>query len=163
MDGYISKPIRPAELAATVERLVPSETARPSPSAAPLPPETPSPPASAGPVPIDLDAARRLADGDEELRAEVAAMFVESSRRHETELSQAVRAADGRRISDIAHALKGSAAAVGATVVQKLAAELETLGREGDPDRLAPLASHLARELERAREYLAAQPSTSAT
>ena len=89
-------------------------------------------------------------------------MFVASSRRHEADLRSAVQADEGKRISEIAHAIKGSAATVGATIVQALAAELEVLGREGDSERLAPLAADLARELERARAFLAAQPSPEA-
>ena len=144
MDGYVTKPIRPAELAAAIERLLPRET-RP-------------PPKPVAPPPVDLEVALRLAAGDEELRAEVAAIFVESSQRHQTELRDATQAADCARIRQIAHALKGSAGAVGATTAQALAAELETLSRDGHSDRLATVASELERELGRATEFLAAQP-----
>jgi signal transduction histidine kinase/CheY-like chemotaxis protein/putative methionine-R-sulfoxide reductase with GAF domain len=147
MDGYLTKPIRPAQLAAIVDRVQPSEI--PSSPTVELPP-------------VDLEVARRLAGGDEELRAEVAAMFVESSQRHATELSRAIQAGDGRRVTEVAHALKGSAASVGATIVQSLAAGLEALGREGYSDRLAPLADNVARELKRATEFLTAQSSASA-
>jgi two-component system, sensor histidine kinase and response regulator len=98
MDGYVTKPIRPTELASAIERLLPRETL-------PLKP--------AVPPPVDLEVALRLAAGDEELRAEVAAMFVESSQRHQAELRDATQAADCVRIRQIAHALKGSAGAVG--------------------------------------------------
>jgi two-component system sensor histidine kinase/response regulator len=139
MDGYVTKPIRPTELASAIERLLPRETL-------PLKP--------AVPPPVDLEVALRLAAGDEELRAEVAAMFVESSQRHQAELRDATQAADCVRIRQIAHALKGSAGAVGATTAQALAAELETLSRDGHSDRLATLADELERELGRATEFL---------
>jgi HPt (histidine-containing phosphotransfer) domain-containing protein len=143
MDGFVTKPIRPAELASTVERLLPREI---------LPFTKPAS------VPVDLEAARRLAAGDEALRAEVAAMFVESSRRHQAELRDAVQATDCAAIEAIAHALKGSAAVVGATALQAVAAQLEALSRDGDADRLAALAGELDREVRRAADFLAAQP-----
>jgi HPt (histidine-containing phosphotransfer) domain-containing protein len=117
-------------------------------------------PASAS---VDLEAARRLAAGDEELRAEVAAMFVESSRRHRAELRDAVQATDCAAIEEIAHALKGSAAVVGATAVQAVPARLEALSRDSHADRLATLAGELDREPRRAADFLAAQPSPKAT
>src|SRR5262249_42761949 len=101
--------------------------------------------------------------GDEAFRAEVAALFVESSQRLETDLGHAVRAGGCKRIGEIAHALKGSAAAVGATLVPALAPEMGNLRREGESDQLAPLVISLVRELARAREYLDSQPSANAT
>ena len=140
-------PIRPTQLADAIERLLPRQTL-PSPRPAPPPPP-----------PVDLELARRLAAGDEELRAEVAAMFVESSRRHQAELRDAVHAADCVRIGQIAHALKGASGTVGATTAQRLAAELEALSRDGDDGRLVTLAGDLEREIGRAAEFLAAQSS----
>ena len=161
MDGYVTKPIRPAELAAAIERLLPRETLPSTAVEHPLPHKTlpSSKPAS---PPVDIEAARRLAAGDEDLRAEVAAMFIEGCRRHQAELRDAVQAADCVRLREIAHALKGSAGAVGATTAQALAAELETLSRDGHSDRLATVASELERELGRATEFLAVQPSVRA-
>ena len=121
MDGYVTKPIRPAELASVIARVLPGDAG--------LTPIAP-------PAPVDLDAARRLAGGDEPLRAEVAAMFVESCGRQQAELRRAVATADAARIGQLAHALKGGSAAVGATTLQALAAELETVSRDGYDDRL---------------------------
>jgi signal transduction histidine kinase/CheY-like chemotaxis protein/HPt (histidine-containing phosphotransfer) domain-containing protein/putative methionine-R-sulfoxide reductase with GAF domain len=140
MDAFVTKPIRPEELASTIDRLAPREGSGP---AAP----------AAGP-PVDLDLARRLAGGDEELRAEVAGLFVDSCRRHQLELREAVEARSPERIGRIAHAVKGSSATVGATTAQALAAELEALSRSGDAERLARLARELERELGRAVELL---------
>jgi signal transduction histidine kinase/DNA-binding response OmpR family regulator/HPt (histidine-containing phosphotransfer) domain-containing protein/putative methionine-R-sulfoxide reductase with GAF domain len=159
MDGYVTKPIRPAELASTIERLLPLETL-PSSTAVehPLPREA-VPSARSTSPPVDLEAARRLAAGDEDLRAEVAAMFVEGCHRHQAELRDAVRAADLVRIGRIAHALKGASGAVGATTTQALAGELEALSRDGYGDRVAVLASELEQELVRVTAFLAAQSS----
>jgi signal transduction histidine kinase/CheY-like chemotaxis protein/HPt (histidine-containing phosphotransfer) domain-containing protein len=148
MDGYVAKPIRPAELAAAIERLLPRGTL---PSARPASP------------PVDLEVARALAAGDEELRAEVAAMFVESCPRHQTELRDAVKSGDPGRIREIAHALKGASGTVGATTAQRLAGELEALSRDGYDERLAALAGDLEREVERAAEFLSAHSSVEST
>ena len=142
MDGYVTKPIQPAVLAAAVERWLPPES---------LPATKP---ASA---PVDLVAARRLAGGDEELRAEVAAAFMEGCRQYQVELREAAQAGDCARIGRIAHTLKGAAGAVGAATAQGLAAELEGLSRGGYDDRVATLSGELEHELDRAKEFLAAQ------
>ena len=91
MDDFVTKPIRPAELASAIERLLPREIL---------------PFAKPASAPVDLEAARRLAAGDEELRAEVAAMFVESSRRHRAQLRDAVQATDWAAIEAITHGLR---------------------------------------------------------
>jgi CheY-like chemotaxis protein/HPt (histidine-containing phosphotransfer) domain-containing protein len=159
MDGYVTKPIQPAELTSAIERLLPLETLPASTAVEhPLPRETLPSSRPASP-PVDLEAARRLAAGDEDLRAEVAAMFIEGCRRHQAELRDAVQAADPVRIGQIAHALKGASGAVGATTAQALAGEVEALSRDGCDDRLATLASELDRELGRASDFLAAQSS----
>jgi GAF domain-containing protein/CheY-like chemotaxis protein/HPt (histidine-containing phosphotransfer) domain-containing protein/HAMP domain-containing protein len=142
MDGYVTKPIRPAELASAIDRLLPG---------APLSAARPPAP------PVDLGAARHLAGGDEQLRAEVAGMFIASCRQHRRELRQAVAAGDAVRVGQLAHALKGGSAAVGATAAQALAGELEATSRGGYDDRLAALARELERELDRATEFLAAR------
>jgi CheY-like chemotaxis protein len=140
MDGYVTKPIQARELEKEIERLVPRQ-----------PPAAPEPPAP----PVDLDLARRLAAGDEELRAEVAAVFVDGCRRYQADLREAVRAGDSARVGRIAHALKGASGSVAATTAQSLAAELEALSRNGHDERLVALAADLEREVGRVTEFLA--------
>src|SRR6185503_1238177 len=82
-------------------------------------------------LPVDIEAARRLAGGDEELRAEVAATFVQSCGQHRTDLMEATRSGDWARVARIAHALKGASSVVGATTAQQLAAEVEGLSLGG--------------------------------
>ena len=86
MDGYVTKPIQPAALAAAIERWLPGDC-RAEPARG-----------EAVPAPVDLVAARRLAGGDEALRAEVAATFVEGCRQYQAELRDAV--AVGRRCAN---------------------------------------------------------------
>ncbi len=143
MDDYVTKPIQPAALAATIDGHVDRE---------PLPARE-----AAGPAPVDLEVARRLAAGDEALRAEIAALFVESCGRRRAELREALDARDGARVGRVAHALRGAAASVGATAAQALSGELEALSPSGDADRIADLGMRLDRELDRAVEFLVAQ------
>jgi HPt (histidine-containing phosphotransfer) domain-containing protein len=149
MDDYITKPIQPAALVAAIERLLPRDA---------LPATTPTAATRSAPsLPVDIEAARRLAGGDEELRAEVAATFVQSCEQHRAELMEATRSGDWTRVGRIAHALKGASSVVGATAAQRLAAEVEGLSRGGPQDRLASLTRELDRELGRAVEFLATQ------
>jgi HPt (histidine-containing phosphotransfer) domain-containing protein len=110
-------------------------------------------------LPVDFEVARRLAGGDEDLRAEVAALFIDGCQRQQAELRAAVEAADAGRITELAHALKGSSGSVGATTVQALAAELESQSRVGRADRVVSLMGELERELGRAVEFLASRSS----
>jgi CheY-like chemotaxis protein/HPt (histidine-containing phosphotransfer) domain-containing protein len=164
MDSYLTKPIRPAQLAAAVERWLPRETLPaapppPSPSLVQRPPDVRPTSPKLSPPPVDLEAARRLAAGDEELRAEVAAIFVESCRQHRADLRSALEAADPVRIGQIAHTLKGASGTVAAVKAQSLAGELEALSRDGYHDRLISVAAALERELERAAEFLTSRSS----
>jgi signal transduction histidine kinase/DNA-binding response OmpR family regulator/HPt (histidine-containing phosphotransfer) domain-containing protein len=148
MDAYVTKPIRPEELASIIDRLAPRE---PEPTSTRVAPTT----APGQAPPIDLEGALRLSGGDEDLRAEVAALFVESWPRHRAELRDAAGTRDAERIARIAHGLKGSAGAVGATIAQALAAELETASRQGYGERVGSLAGDLEKELGRAVDFLA--------
>jgi protein-histidine pros-kinase len=162
MDGYVTKPIQPAALASAIERLAPREVLPAGEmllAHQTLPPREAQSTSKAESPPVDLEVARRLAAGDDELRAEVASLFVESSLRHQAELRDAVRASDPVRIGEIAHALKGASGTVGATTTQALAGQLEALSRDGYDERLATLAGELERELRRAVDFLAGRRS----
>jgi two-component system, sensor histidine kinase and response regulator len=78
MDDYITKPIQPAALVAAIERLLPRDALPVATTATAPTVATPSVPS----LPVDIEAARRLAGGDEELRAEMAARFVQSCGQH---------------------------------------------------------------------------------
>jgi HPt (histidine-containing phosphotransfer) domain-containing protein len=114
-------------------------------------------------TPVDLEAARRLAAGDEDLRAEIATIFVESWQQQRLDLRNALHARDCARIAQIAHTLKGASGTVGAATAQALAGELEALSRKGHQDRLNTLADELERELGRAAEFLTSGSSAGST
>jgi HPt (histidine-containing phosphotransfer) domain-containing protein len=60
-----------------------------------------------------------------------------------------VNDSDGPALARAAHALKGSAANIGAAAVAGICAELEGLGRRGTPDGGTPLLRRLGEELQR--------------
>ena len=64
-------------------------------------------------------------------------------------LQAAVNDGDGPALARAAHALKGSAANMGAAAVAGICAELEALGLRGKPDGGTPLVRRLEEELQR--------------
>ena len=70
--------------------------------------------------------------GDADLRAEIIGMFLEDCPMRVEEIRAAVVAGDAPALVSSAHALKGSAAYLSASIVRGRAADLERLGREGN-------------------------------
>lgn len=148
MDGYLSKPVRPEALTATIARLVGDTESRPTGS------ETPAPALSPAAPPLDLAAALEAAGGDQALLAEVATLFLDECPRRLEELRQAVVSGDGPGTERAAHALKGALANFGARTACARAAELETLGRQADLAAAPPVLAALEQELQRATSLL---------
>jgi signal transduction histidine kinase/CheY-like chemotaxis protein len=120
MDGYLSKPIDPALLYATLEQdTVPPVHA----------PATDDP---SGPI----DRAQFMArlGGDEALCAEVARLFLDDCPTRLVAIETAVRDRDANRIRTTAHALKGAAANLSAHDLVAATRTLEELGRSGALD-----------------------------
>jgi signal transduction histidine kinase/DNA-binding response OmpR family regulator/HPt (histidine-containing phosphotransfer) domain-containing protein len=119
MDGYLSKPIDPALLFATVEQRPDAE---------------PAPPALAPAAPhdaLDSDALLRRLDGDEQLVTEVLHVFRDDCPTRLAAIKAAVDAKDGSQIRAAAHALKGAAANLSATSLFDAARVLEQIGADG--------------------------------
>jgi len=140
MDGYLSKPIKPAEMIAAIERLLPGEAHPTAPSPHP---------------PVDLSDALRLVEGDRELLSELARVFVDDYPTRVTELREALTVGDATRIERAAHALKGAVANFRAVSAQRLAQELETAGREACLDGAARVLAQLEHELDRMAAFFA--------
>ena len=79
--------------------------------------------------------------GDAALRAEIIQMFLEDCPVRAAEIRAAVEGKDAPALVSTAHALKGSAAYLSASIVLTCAAELERAGRE---ERLADAPAMLA-------------------
>jgi HPt (histidine-containing phosphotransfer) domain-containing protein len=90
---------------------------------------------------FDPDAFDRQTGGDADLRAQIIQMFLEDCPARVEEIRAAVARGDAAALVAAAHALRGSAAYLSASVVRGCAGDLERLGRERRlADAPAPLA-----------------------
>ncbi len=169
MTAYLVKPLQPQQLIETVESL-----AQAAPSPEPSGPARPTgvegrsadPSTSAGSprarsrgerakrvdgAAVDEADALKLAGGDPELMRELARIFLAELPVKVDVLRNAAAAGDTERIRQAAHALKGSAAAVGGRPAADASSRLESLGRSGNLE--AAREAHA--DLEAALEELA--------
>jgi PAS domain S-box-containing protein len=122
MDDYLSKPIDPAELYATVEKFTPhAALARPAGGAA-------SSDASHARQPA---APARWNEADE-LQREINAAFLQECPTLVAEIEAALAAGDAIALGRAAHKLKGAAGVLSATPVVDAASALELFARQGD-------------------------------
>ncbi len=110
MDDYLPKPIAPHTLFAMVEQTEPAAV-----------PAAPSRPAAV----IDDDDLLARAGGDAALAREVLTLFAEDAPARLAALEQAFAANDVARLRRAAHAIKGSAATIGAVILSAAALDLE--------------------------------------
>ena len=122
MDGYLTKPITPAELFAAVEANEPASPAEP---ADPALPAVPAPPA------IDRAAMLRRLGGDEELYRQVAGLFLEDTPVRLAALAEAAAARDVERLRFVAHALRGAAGNLSAIRLLEASGNIERLAAAG--------------------------------
>lgn len=106
MDGFLTKPLRPAELAAVLDRWTGIE-------------------ATNG-LEERLQALREL------LGTEVIEAFLQQGEKNLSTMRRALREGDRAAFAEAAHALAGSAGLLGATRLAENAGELATLARQGD-------------------------------
>jgi CheY-like chemotaxis protein len=128
MDDFLAKPVRADELAAVLERFV-------------------------GPA-IDtatLAQLREAVGGDERL-ARILEVFVSQAETHIETIAHAIALGDSGAVTRTAHTLRGGAAAIGATAMAAIAAELE----RGDLTMAPDQTRRLSEAYERTRAELAA-------
>jgi CheY-like chemotaxis protein/HPt (histidine-containing phosphotransfer) domain-containing protein len=161
MDDYLTKPIRPRELAEALMQWI--DSAGPSrpvaePAAAPEPAPAPAPSEGDDAARLDgerLSILRELDDGDGVLIASIVDEFTAESGRQLDLLRAAVADGDPQAMEQAAHSMKGSSANLGATRLAELTAQLEALGRARTFADAPPLIDEVARELERVAVALA--------
>ena len=134
MDDYLSKPVVRAEL---VRVLAWADARRARPTAPEAPPA------------LDRVAALERLEGDEELWAEVAALFRADAPRLLAELRDAVAVGDPAAVQRSAHGLKGAAGYVGASPAADAAHRLELLGAAGNLAGAEAALADLEREVTR--------------
>jgi signal transduction histidine kinase/CheY-like chemotaxis protein/HPt (histidine-containing phosphotransfer) domain-containing protein len=137
MDDYLTKPIRPAELAAVLARFA-DEVRRPAEAD------------ELGPA-LDEAAALAYAGDDRRLLGELLGVFLEDSPGHLQAIRVAVAGANPAALMRAAQTMNDSLQVLGAAPATALVALLEALGREGRLDGAAALLARLEPELERVR------------
>jgi protein-histidine pros-kinase len=140
MNDYLAKPFRPIELFAKVEGRWTS---------------APGDAAPAEPPPVDLDGFRRslAAEGMEDLVDDVLSTFVRETPRLLVELTDAGWTDDRVRLAEIAHAMRSSAGAIGATGLAATLAALEAAAT-GEDGRTGGLVTRVVREYDTVVTYL---------
>ena len=132
-DAYVSKPINPAELRSVMNSIVAADRTNAPAKAAARPPENV----------LDLSAALARVEGNTDLLAKIARMFLELYPKLLEESHNAVVHADCGLLARAARTIASSAGQLGAGRVRSVAKKLEELGRHGDlaqaPDALDEL------------------------
>jgi two-component system sensor histidine kinase/response regulator len=103
---------------------------------------------------MDLQTALEHLDGDAELLAEVAGIFLEDYPRFVADIQDAVARRDAPALARHAHGLKGSVANFGATAAFQAALRLEDLARQGDLSEAESVLNDLTQALEQLKGSL---------
>jgi two-component system, sensor histidine kinase and response regulator len=152
MDGFLAKPFTLQQLQAVLAQWLPGAAARRT--AGPPLAASAGEPATATAAAINERALQELREldpaGGAELVASVLRMFIESAEASLESIRRAIQARDGVQLSRAAHAMKSSAANIGAEALANLHRRLESIGREGRIEDAQLLLAELEREQERA-------------
>jgi two-component system sensor histidine kinase/response regulator len=154
MDEFITKPIAPAQLAATIARRLAQDGAG-APAA--------GDPAAPGDGLLDLPALAELLGGDPARVRKFAFLFLDSTRDGLAEIDAALANGNLARAGEVAHRIKSSARAVGAGSFGDLCQELEHQHQRGAPAPARLLAARLRALHGRLERQVAAEMGARAT
>ena len=146
MDEFLSKPVVPELLAATIARCL-GRTSAPAPDVA-----APSQQAAG---PVDLARLEASFDGDRERMRKYAFLFLSRAREALAGIDAALAGGDMAGAAAAAHRIKSSARAVGALAFAAVCEDLE--GQEGRPAQARALAARLRAQLARVERAFAAR------
>jgi protein-histidine pros-kinase len=124
MDEYVSKPIRPADLYAAIERV---RFGRSAVGTRPHAEES-----SQWRDVADIEQTLSLLDGDEAVLRNMISLFLGDYRRTLDDIQAALQRNDAKRLGQYAHSLKGAVGAFYAAPAMEAAARLELAARNGD-------------------------------
>ncbi len=157
MNDFLAKPYTLAQLHATLQRwLLPTGAVASAAALTTVAQVATTPAAADGAAPSTLNRAaletlRELDPaGGMQLANEVLRLFCDMAPRSNAQLRDAVATGNGKVLGQVAHALKSSAANVGAESLSVGCRELEKLAREERIDEALALADSVGAELERA-------------
>ena len=153
MDDYLGKPVRPAELAAALDRWLATRGGSAAAGADRAAPAGPEEPETAAPV-FDHAAFLERVMGDEELVREITEMFLADLPVQLEELAAAVSSGDCLLAGQLAHGVKGASANVGGEALREMAFELEKAGKAGDLSALKTLLPRTQERFARLKEAM---------
>jgi CheY-like chemotaxis protein len=150
MDDYLAKPVTLERLAAVVERWVAPSAAEPAGTVVPGPPEDADPVLDRS----ELATLQELKHGQSRLLPHLIRLYLQEVPAQLATLREAVAQGDAGRVEELAHGLKGSAAQLGATRMQRICAALQEAGGRSDLGQAATQVAELQREFVRVRTAL---------
>lgn len=150
MDDFISKPIKPEMLAERLRPWLPGDFKDGEASV-----DSNGPPAEPQVDTVwDRWQALQLAGGDEDLLADLIALFLQRRQLLLDRIGAAIKAGDPVQLDDAAHAFKGAVNHFCAEQVRRRALALESKGKNGDLDGATEIFQELAAESERLANHL---------
>jgi CheY-like chemotaxis protein len=144
MDGYLSKPIRVAELRDAVNRWSPGSLSASEPGSK----GTGDARDAERSLVLDLSGALGRLEGDEDLLRLAMECFTESAPEMQAEIRAGAVAQDGKSVREAAHGLRGAAAGIGGDRVRSLAEQIERAGARGNIARVDELIGELESQLD---------------
>ncbi len=156
MDHYISKPLRPADLVETVQRLTSSNVMNPDQN-----PNQPPQPASNVDI-FDYAASVSQVGDDPELLGQLASVFLEQLPSLLPPLAQAVAASDAPAIRKSAHSLSSSVSVLVAPRAKNVARKLELMGLNSELATVPQTHAELLSEFDTLRQTLQSTPELKA-
>jgi CheY-like chemotaxis protein/HPt (histidine-containing phosphotransfer) domain-containing protein len=156
MDDYVTKPLKPEQLAAALARWLPSKSRTGA--------ADPQPAGAIDRQVLDghaLDGLRKVERaGAPGLVKKVTDLFLEDTPRQLTDLRDLAQRGDCARLAKLAHALRGSAANLGAHEMVRVCGELEAFGQEGDISIVPSLVADLESQFNSVRDALLCEDAT---
>jgi two-component system, sensor histidine kinase and response regulator len=155
MDDYVSKPVKPQELGAVLERWIPqtdegtdgSEEASCAGAGVEYTTE-----------PLDQSVLAGLRElGDQGFLADLYELFLADVPAQLEALRKAIKGGDAPSVERVAHTLKGSCGNMGALRIATICAELQDMGHSGELERAPVLGERLEAEFGRVRKALEAE------
>jgi PAS domain S-box-containing protein len=150
MDEFVTKPVAPEALVATVARALGRSVQRPLATAAPAAP-------ARTPALLDLDVLSDTFGGNPDKMRKYAFMFLETAREGLQEIDRALASGEIGRAAAVAHRIKSSARTVGATGFGDVCADLEDQRERGSIAQARSLAARLRALLARLERHIAAE------
>jgi two-component system sensor histidine kinase/response regulator len=164
MNDALSKPVDWPKLFAALARYA-GDGAAPTPPAEthkPLPVAEAAIPALAPAIePATLDRLRRFQGDTRELTLKLSEIFAHDTTQRLHDLHDAIHRIDAAAVAQIAHAIRGSAANLGAQLMVQICRDIETRAEAADLSSAPARLSELQREFVRACDALAATPQAS--